>query len=62
MKVKAIKLFEDIQAKVDRKPGDVWEVDEARFEALNSTEFGKLVEAVEEPKPAPKRTRAKKAE
>ena len=61
MKVKAIKLFEDIQAKVDRKPGDVWEVDEARFESLNSTEFGQLVEAVEE-KPAPKRTRAKKAE
>ena len=62
MKVKAIKLFEDIEAKVDRRPGDVWEVDEARFESLNSTKYGQLVEAVEEKKPAPKRTRTKKAE
>lgn len=62
MKVEAIRFFEDLEAKTDRRPGEVWEVDEERFNALNSTPSGQFVKAVEEPaKRAPKPAKKQEA-
>ena len=51
MIVEAIKYFGDKAEKVDRYPGDQWEVDEDRFEALNATVYGELVKPVGEKDP-----------
>lgn len=53
MKVKAIAQFHDLEADVDRKAGDVFEVAAERFKAINSTQYGKLVEEVKAAKKAP---------
>lgn len=60
MKVKAVAPFLDIKANADRKVGEVFECSEARFKEINATEYGVLVEAVEE-KPARKTTARKAA-
>lgn len=67
MLIEAVQGFQDYENdNVWRKPGERWEVTPDRFVAINSTRWGILAKAVEEPKPAPKRktrtTRAKKAE
>lgn len=54
MKVKALKLFDDKKEKVRRKKDDVFEVSKERFKEINSTEHGKLVSEVKEPKKAEK--------
>lgn len=43
-KVKALKKFYDLEAGVDRVPGDSWEASAARAKALNETQYGELVE------------------
>ncbi len=60
MKAKCIFPFFDYEAKCDREVGDVWECSKERFEAMNATAFGILVEEVKEKK-APKKP-AKKAD
>lgn len=55
MKVKAIREFDDLKAKCRRPKGVVFECTEARFNEINGTDFGKLVEKVPS-------KRAKKAE
>ena len=70
MKVKAIKAFTDLEAKIDRAVGDVWEVSQARKDALDASEYAPLVEVVQTPtraKQTPKKatksqTKAKTAE
>ena len=49
--IEAVKPFEDRAEGVGRKPGDRWEVDQARFKAINSTSYGELAVLVSEPKP-----------
>lgn len=60
MKVKAVKKFRDLKEKKVRQKGEIFEVTKKRFEEINSTSFGVLVEEVKEakspppkPKPAP---------
>ena len=54
MKAMAIIPFDDLVEGVSREPGDVFEVDEARFAEINGTEFGQLVKPAEpETKPEP---------
>ncbi|OEH52964.1 hypothetical protein AQ616_18850 [Oceanobacillus sp. E9] len=50
MKVKAITRFYDKKAKKYRgtKTEDVFEVSQERFDEINSTKYGKLVEEVKE--------------
>lgn len=51
MKVRVLRDFIDLKnSKKRRKVGDVFEVDKKRFEELNSTSFGVLVEEVKEEK------------
>lgn len=53
MKVKAVRQFYDLKENVRRipgKPGDTFEVTQARFKEINSTKYGVLVEEVNEPK------------
>ena len=63
MKAKCVAPFYDLKAEVDRKVGDVWDVDKARFDAINATKYGTLVEAVAEQKTTrtSKATKAKEA-
>ena len=67
MRVVCRALFHDIEADVDRNPGDEFEVTPERLAAINSAGFGELARAVEEapeakaPKAAPRRTRKAKA-
>ena len=49
-KVKCVKRFYDIAERVDRNPGDEWDVTDARAKALNATEYGTLVEVAAKPK------------
>jgi len=51
MKARALSGFFDIKEQVAREKGDVFELDEKRFEELVNSNFGCLVEAVEEKKP-----------
>ena len=51
MKARALVGFFDLKEGTPRKTGDVFEVDEARFEELANSDFGCLVEKVEEKKP-----------
>lgn len=44
MKARAIKLFRDKAEDVVRKKGDIFSISRERFEELNSTQFGVLVE------------------
>lgn len=53
--VEAVRPFEDLVEKVDRKPGERWEVSPERFEAINSTVYGELVIQVDKLKPKPSR-------
>ena len=67
MLIEAVKGFQDYENdNVWREPGERWEVTPERFTAINSTRWGILAKAVEEPKAAAKRkprtTRAKKPE
>lgn len=50
MKVKAIKRFKDLKENKIRKVGEEFIVNKKRFEEINSTEYGKLVEEVKEDK------------
>ena len=51
MKVKTIKKFRDLKEKKVREKGEIFEVNKKRFEEINSTSFGVLVEEIkEEPK------------
>jgi len=51
MKVKVLKEFIDLKRnKKRRKVGEIFEVDKKRFEELNKTSFGKVVEEVKEVK------------
>ncbi len=60
MKAKALQPFHDSKEGVIRKWGDTFTVSEERFEELNSTKFGVLVEAVAEETAKPKTKRKPK--
>lgn len=62
MKVKVVSPFRDLQENLDRKRGDEFECTEERFNAINATEYGILVEPAEQPLPKVTRRRAKKSE
>lgn len=51
MKVKALRNYFDIKAKVRRKRGDTFEVSEERYEEINSTSEGELVQKIDETPP-----------
>lgn len=51
MKARALSGFFDLKEQVPRSKGDVFEVDQKRFDELANSNFGCLVEAVEEKKP-----------
>ena len=55
MKVRALKLFNDLQSKKLRKSGEIFEVSAKRVEQLNSTSHGTLIEVLEEEKPIRKK-------
>lgn len=56
MLIECVKGFQDKECDNKwREPGDRWEVTPARFEAINSTEWGTLAKAVSKPR----RTRKK---
>lgn len=46
MKVKTVRKFKDLKARKMRSVGEVFEVTKERFEGINSTAHGVLVEAV----------------
>ena len=48
MKVKVIKQFKDKYTKVLHKKDSMLEIDRGRFEEINSTPFGLLVEEIKE--------------
>lgn len=48
MKVKVLRTFKDLKGKAIRKKDEVFDVDKKRFQEINSTSHGKLVEIVEE--------------
>lgn len=50
MKVKAVKKFRDLKEKKVRQEGEIFEVTKKRFEEINSTSFGVLVEEIKEEK------------
>jgi len=60
MKVKALKLFNDLKSKKLRKAGEIFEVTPKRAEELNSSPHGVLIEVIEEKAEAkPKNTKKK---
>lgn len=53
MKIKAIKVFDDLMAKVTRKENEVFEVTPERFKEINGSAYGTLaVEVNDEPETA----------
>lgn len=52
MKVKAVRDFFDLRERVSRMAGSEFEVNEDRFEEINSKGCGVLVTAIEEEPPA----------
>ena len=50
MRVKTLVKFRDLKEKKLREVGEEFEVTKKRFEEINSTKYGKLVEEVEEEK------------
>lgn len=65
MLIEAVQGFQDYEHnKLWRKPGERWEVTPQRFAAINSTKWGILAKAVDEPeaKPKAKKGRPTKAE
>lgn len=50
MKAKVLKTFKNKYSKKRAIKGDIIEVSKERFKEINSTENGKLVEEVKEPK------------
>lgn len=55
MKVKALKLFNDLKSKKLRKAGEIFEVTPKRAEELNSGPHGVLIEVIETKKGKGKR-------
>lgn len=51
MKVRALEQFNDMTEKVMRRKGDIFNVTEKRFEEINSTSFGVLIEVIMESDP-----------
>jgi hypothetical protein len=54
MEAKAIKLFRDKKEGVIRKAGDTFILTKERFDEINSTQYGILVETAEAVKPKKK--------
>lgn len=50
MKVKTLVEFKDLKDKTTRKVNEEFIVNKDRFEELNSTKYGKLVEEIKEEK------------
>lgn len=46
MKVRTLRTFKDLKGKAIRSKGEIFEVAKKRFEEINSTEHGTLVEEV----------------
>lgn len=55
MKAKVTKAFKDKHTKVIYQPGQEIEITKKRYEEINSTAFGILVEEIEKPKKAKKK-------
>ena len=49
MRVRALGRFRDLERGTLREAGDVFEVTEGRYKALNASKYGVLVEKVETP-------------
>ena len=54
MRVKCKRIFRDFDAGLVRSEGEEFEVTPDRFDAINGTRYGTLVEALEDPKAAEK--------
>lgn len=50
MKVKTLVQFKDLKDKTTRKVNEEFIVNKDRFEEINSTKYGKLVEEIKEEK------------
>lgn len=61
MKVRALKLFNDLQSKKLRKVGEVFEVTEKRARELTLAHNGTLIEVIEEKKKEAVTTKPKAA-
>ena len=48
MKVKAVRKFIDLKENKTRKIGEIFEVTDKRYEEINSTSYGILIEEVKE--------------
>lgn len=48
MKVKVLRTFNDLKGKVIRKQGEIFEVTKKRYEEINSTSHGDLIEEIKE--------------
>lgn len=62
MTAECVRRFLDKEAGVIREKGERFEATQERLDAINSTRYGQLAVAVEEPKEKPARRRTKKAE
>jgi hypothetical protein len=54
MRVRCVKAFRDFGAGLVRSEGEEFEVTPDRFDAINGTRYGTLVEAMEDPDAAEK--------
>jgi ATP phosphoribosyltransferase regulatory subunit HisZ len=50
MKVRALTIFNDLQSNKLRYAGEIFEASEKRVEQINSTQYGALVEVIEDKK------------
>jgi hypothetical protein len=55
MRVKVLRTFRDKETKTLHRKGKEIEITKKRYEEINSTAFGILVEEIEEPKKAKKK-------
>ena len=62
MKAKALKPFIDKKEGVTRNVGDTFTLSKERYEEINSTKFGVLVEAVAEETAKPKKKPTKRGD
>lgn len=55
MRVKVLRTFRDKETKTLHRKGEEIEITKKRYEEINSTAFGILVEEIEKPKKAKKK-------
>ncbi|WP_236910190.1 hypothetical protein [Clostridium sp. Cult3] len=50
MKAKVLRTFNDVKGNKIRKKGEIFEVTKKRYEEINSTSYGTLIEEIKEVK------------